>query len=432
MKKELRIKKLEEIQKGEAYGSGVKIPYRGENKPFKTYQIPLDYLIYNKYNGRIRSLVKTYEKHYHKLYPENSDDVKILEGYLYKSNETRNKQTEANIVDLGQRVPGIVTVDGKIIDGNRRASILKRIYSQRNSKYKNHDVDDCKFFVAVILPGEITDDEIRKLEVMYQMGEDAKLDYNPIEKYLMVKDLLDENNFDEDDVAKWMGQGTNVSKVREWRETMVLMDEYLDTQGYKEIYTMLDKREDLFLSVNKYLKRYKNGMPNGNWAPSENDIIDLKLVSFDYIRAQTEGKQFRDIGHSSKGENFFSNQRIWKAFKDYHFKHIDPITESEKSVEEWRQEYKDADISDFLPQRDTEWINQVKKHLGTNFSAATSRLDDKKMENEPIELIQKAWDALSSINEEAETLIDVEVDNLLREMIGKINDLRKVIKKSGI
>lgn len=434
MKHELRIKKLNEIQKGKSFGSGIKIPYRGDNRLFETYQIPWDYLIYNKYNGRIRSLVKTYEKHYHELDPENPSDVEKIEEYLWKSNKTRNDNTEENIVELGQRVHGIVTADGKIIDGNRRAMILKKIYSLRNTKYAGKNVDDCQYFIAAILPDDIQDKEIRKLETIYQMGEDAKLDYNAIEKYLMVKELLDDEEFDENDVTKWMGQGANVSKIKEWRETMVLMDEYLDELGYQDIYTMLDKREDLFLSLNKYIKRYDSGRtsPGGDWTPSKNDVVDLKLISFDHIRAQLDGKQFRNLGHGSKGENFFSIENIWKPFKKYHFENIEPITESEKSVEEWRKENQDADISDFLPRRDEEWAEKINEHLGRNFGRATSKLDNKKAENEPRELINRARNALNSINSDNESLLDSSLDDILKEIIIKINDLRKIIKKSGM
>lgn len=433
MERKFRIQKLKEIQNGDSYGSGIKIPYREEKtRKFNTYQIPLEYLIYNKYNGRIRSLVKTFEKHYHDLDPENLDHVKKIEEYLWKSNKGRNENTEENIAELGQRVHGIVTADGKIIDGNRRAMLLKRIYSQRHTKYQGYaGVDGCQYFIAAILPDDINEKEIRQLETMYQMGEDVKLDYNAIEKYLMVKELLDENSygFSEKDVAKWMGQ--SIGKIKEWKETMVLMDDYLKELGYQEIYTMLDKREDLFLSLNKDIKKYDGGnIPNGDWSPTENDIVDLKLISYDYIRSQVDGKQFRSISRGSKGENFFSTESIWKPFRDYHFNQVEPITENEKTVDEWRQENQDADISDFLPQRDEEWKNQVDSHLGRNFGTANSRLEDKKNENEPRELITKAKNALDSISDDAISLIDQDIDDMLKDMISRINDLRKTIKKS--
>jgi hypothetical protein len=59
------------------------------------------------------------------------------------------------------------------------------------NKPEKLDTEKFKYFEAVILPANLADvpDEIRRLETTYQMGEDKKLDYNPIEKYLKVQEL---------------------------------------------------------------------------------------------------------------------------------------------------------------------------------------------------------------------------------------------------
>ena len=96
-----------------------------------------------------------------------------------------------SLVKDGQQKGGIVTNDGTIIDGNRRAMLLNKIYKDREKMdADNHKVDDCAFFVAVILKEDYGAREISRLETTYQMGEDAKLDYNPIEKYLKCKNTL--------------------------------------------------------------------------------------------------------------------------------------------------------------------------------------------------------------------------------------------------
>ena len=46
--------------------TGIKIMYHGERTPFEAYNIPLDLLVYNPYNGRIGSIVKSYEKQNHR------------------------------------------------------------------------------------------------------------------------------------------------------------------------------------------------------------------------------------------------------------------------------------------------------------------------------------------------------------------------------
>ena len=47
--------------------TGIKIMYHGERKTFDAYLIPLDLLVYNPYNGRIGSVVKSYERQNHKI-----------------------------------------------------------------------------------------------------------------------------------------------------------------------------------------------------------------------------------------------------------------------------------------------------------------------------------------------------------------------------
>ena len=55
---------------------------------------------------------------------------------------------------------------------------------RKGIKSTQEEKDRCAFFKAVILPENATKKEILQLETSFQMGEDAKVDYNPIEKYL--------------------------------------------------------------------------------------------------------------------------------------------------------------------------------------------------------------------------------------------------------
>ena len=67
------------------------------------------------------------------------------------------------------------------------------------------------------------------------MGEDAKVDYNPIEKYLKTRDLR-ESGFMNEDIADFMG--ITKAQVKENLEVLDLIDDYLSTYGYDGIYTM--------------------------------------------------------------------------------------------------------------------------------------------------------------------------------------------------
>ena len=89
------------------------------------------------------------------------------------------------------------------------------------------------------------------------MGEDEKVDYNPIEKYLKCKDLEDAG-FTRDEIASFMG--INKKEVDQNIEILELMDMYLSFYEYDGIYTMAEGHEDSFQKLNIALKQYKSGV----------------------------------------------------------------------------------------------------------------------------------------------------------------------------
>ncbi|MBU8919095.1 hypothetical protein BGM25_23905 [Bacillus sp. FJAT-29953] len=397
MEIELRKKKLKEIQAGEPAMTGIKINYDGDNKIMNAYKIPLDYLIYNQYNGRIGSAVKSYERQYRELNPEELEDKKIIEQFLWESQEKRNEKTEKNLVEYGQQQYGIVTSDGIIIDGNRRASLLNRIYRNRDKwAKKSHNVDHCKYFTAVILPEDADKKAIIKLETTYQLGADEKLDYNPIEKYLKCKDLKEEG-FTENDIANMMSEN-NPKEITKILEIMDLMDDYLDYLDYSGIYTRLEKREGPMVDLHSYLKQYNspNGCNKVNWAYDESDVSDLKSVCFDYIRAQYEGKEFRTIAKPSKKDSIFCNEKLWNKFFEKHMEVIEKVEEPTPS--KLFNDNPDVSRSKLLTTRDNDWSKKIKLTLQNNLKNSEGALENVKQANEPLELLNKALNTLQSIN----------------------------------
>ena len=140
------------------------------------YNISLSNLIYNQHNGRIMSSVKSdiaSDVDRSKLDPETPEGKARIEKYLWDSNPGRNETTETDILkpNVGQKEIGIITRDGIIIDGNRRAMLLNK--------------NNIPTFLCVVLAVDYDDkpELIQKLEAQYQMGEDEKLTYNANEKY---------------------------------------------------------------------------------------------------------------------------------------------------------------------------------------------------------------------------------------------------------
>lgn len=428
MEKEIRKQKLVELLNNPSSieMTGIPLKYKGERKKVNVYKIPLEYLIYNKYNGRIGSTVMSYEAQNGKLDAEDANDKKLIEKFLYDSKKDRNDTTMKSLFKDRQQRYGIVTADGVIIDGNRRAMLLNRLVDKREEMKRTiKDVEHCKYFLAIILDNDATERDIQQLETIYQMGEDDKLDYNPIEKYLKCKQLKN-LGFSEKDISGLMSE--KPKKIEEWLSILNLMEEYLDNYEYNGIYTRLDKTEGPFVDLNSYLESYKKkgaNVSNVDWLYDESDISDLKVVSFDYIRARYEGKEFRDIAKTGKEGSIFFFKEIWSQFLHEHMK----LDVKEDEVKYLREKHPDEDLTKLLGARDTDWTNKVGGNLKGNLRRFSSRLDDKRDSNKPSDLLERALSALQSVDIEQDSFLnDQQVLNMVKEINAITWEMKKKLK----
>lgn len=399
MNKETRIKKIEEITSGEAFTS-IEIPWQDQLQVMRVYKIPLEYLVYNKYNGRILSRTKSLERQNQLLDPETPEGKNIIENLLYESHKDRNAKTQKSLSDFGQQKVGIITRDGIIIDGNRRAMLLNRIGK-----------DD--YFKAVVLPVTLEENplEIERLETSYQMGEDEKLGYNANEKYIKAKEIylkltsatdIDIKNLSDSAVKKisdWMGE--DKKEIIRYLETIVLMEEYLWRWEYDGIYTQLDKREDQFISLQKWLSTfYEKDSAKAFDGYNDSDVDDLKSIAFDYLRCSFEGKRFRTLADGNRNNHFFGNKDIWSSFRDKHFEII------RKLPEEAPVDYSSNNLSAHLNDRDKRFFKNAAfgsnedddNRFLENFANHEERLGYNRAADKPGELVKKALHSIESIN----------------------------------
>jgi hypothetical protein len=398
MNKQTRIEKIQQITgRDQAFGN-LEIPWEDKLEPMNVYKIPLDYLIYNKYNGRILSRTKSLESQHRKIDAETKEGRVLIEKLLWDSNTGRNEHTLKNIISTpGQQKPGIITRDGVIIDGNRRAMLLR----------KSEQFD---YFKAVVLP--ITQEEnpleIEKLETTFQMGEDEKLGYNPIEKYLKAKGLYltlakiiyssNDTNSDKEAIRKisaWMGEDD--SAIKEYLEVMNTMDDYLDYLEYNGIYTQLDGREDQFIQLTRWLKNfYGEGSSKAFDGYRDDDVDDLKIIAYDYIRIKYEGKKFRNIAYGQKENHFFGDENIWASFRNFHFKQKQDIREEKINLNS-------NNLEAHLNDRDNKFYELSQNEEGESFFDENvdnhyQQLKYKQSVGQPEKLLKNARKALESIN----------------------------------
>ena len=204
-----------------------KLTIKGETKNYTVYKIPLKYLYYNNQNGRIATWISKYTIEKGELNPEidREEYNQILHEFIKKSNPAALTKTKSNIDSFGQRVPGVVLQNGRIIDGNRRFTCWRELAQEGK----------VAFFEAVILDEKtgISPKDIKRLELNLQHGEEKPVDYNPIDNLVDIyKDIVENQLFTEAEYVKDTSKSaTEVSKMVEKAKLMVDFLKFINADG---------------------------------------------------------------------------------------------------------------------------------------------------------------------------------------------------------
>ena len=178
-------------------GLSRKLTLNGKTDPYFVYRIKLDMLYYNDKNDRIATWIKRYEAENGALPVDDREAYnEIIQGFIEDSNSEAMDQTLGNIQLFGQREPGVVLQDGRVIDGNRRFTCLRKL-SKENSEFD--------YFEAVILEGDYspTDKRIKTMELNIQIGSEKPVDYDPVDRmYAVYRDLVQNRTFTKDEYAR--------------------------------------------------------------------------------------------------------------------------------------------------------------------------------------------------------------------------------------
>ncbi len=295
-----------------------------------------------------------------------------------------NDNTLEDIAKKGQQIDGVITNNGIIIDGNRRATLLRRLFNGEADKF-NQDVEDFRYFNCIVLPNDMQRKEIMALETMLQIGVDEKVKYNRICLYIKVDNLI-QAGYTHTQIKQYMNLESE-SKVDEMINVYGLMVNYLKAIGKPEHYTLLDGLEDQLIQTYRMFKMLDNQTYLCGWNYTATDVTDFKSVCFDYMRSKFEGKKYRTVllGKTKKTDGVFIEEGIWKDFLKRH----------------------EEIISEANPENETDW------HL---LGKSGGKLDVN---------LNNASEALTSI------INDKDVSKTISEISKKILKLRNLLEADG-
>ena len=279
-----------------------KLTIDGNTKAYPVYRVRLDQLFYNDQNDRIATWISQYKSQHDGQAPDLSDRTaynNLIEQFIIESNPEAIKKTQNNIELVDQREPGVVLADGRIIDGNRRFTCLRRL-EKKNPRYG--------YFETIILDRNIENNakQIKMLELSIQHGEEARVDYNPVDRLVGVyNDIIDTKLLTVAEYARSTNE--TEAEVQKRIEVANLMVEFLEfINAPKQYYVVRDLQVAATLEeLPVLLKKCR----------TSDEKEDMKIAVFTNILMKNSGemrsfvRNLKSIVGSDYQEEFLSEQQ---------------------------------------------------------------------------------------------------------------------------
>jgi hypothetical protein len=190
-------------------------------------------------------------------------------------------ELKADMRGRGQQEPAIITADGILINGNRRAAALRSLFEEN---YLN-----AQYIRCLVLPQDTTAEEIVDLEAELQIARDFKQDYSWVNEALLIQELYDREDKNFDRVAKRMHH--KVNDVREMYDKIQQVQQLVAlSQGTRYLVDFID-HESAFDELAKHIR---------NKPPKEAD--DVRAVYFLGTLAGTEYRTLRHLRRSDAAD----------------------------------------------------------------------------------------------------------------------------------
>ncbi len=374
-----------------------KLSIDGISETYPIYQVKLDALYYNDQNDRIATWISQYKSN-HGIDVIDKSDIEsynmIIQDFIFKSNPEKLKSTQRNISFIGQQKYGVVLNDGRIIDGNRRYACLQNLAK-----------DDPKFnyFEAVILDRDIENSakQIKMLELHIQIGEEARVDYDPIDRLVGIyNDIVLNKLLTVHEYAISTGAQSD-NDVQKQVELSVLLAEFLEAiNAPAQFYIARDLNvAGPLQELQAILKKIKD----------EDQREAVKYAVFTNFLLQPEGDMTRFV-------------RQLKAVASSNY--LDEFVEKELEIAE--------QVLDNLPEVgrvNKEVINQVRKNeetkreLRNTMDIVTNKVKASATKDKPNQILIKAVDSIEAIDQNIIKKLSQEQKSDIKEQLDLLENL---------
>lgn len=397
---------IEGIEKGVVIKTELsrKITIDGLTESYPVYKVRLDYLFFNDQNDRIATWISQYKAD-NNISKLDMSDMKvyndIIHEFICKSNPDSIKKTQANIELVDQREPGVVLLDGRIIDGNRRFTCLRNL-ARNNARFN--------YFETVILEKNLENNakQIKMLELMIQHGEESKVDYNPIDRLVGIyNDIIENELLTPKEYAMSINiTEAEINKQIELAKLLVEFLEMINAPGQFYIARDMDLNGPL-VELQGILKKIKD----------ENEKDEIKSAVFTNFLMQPHGDMTRFIRKiktvaTSKYLGEYLNEQMEIAEKV-----IDKLPEVGRMTKKVINEV-------FRGDQDT------KGQLERSLDKAEMRANSEKTRNRPLHTLEKVGDLLETIDTNIFIKLDKEQIASIITQVDKLEELLNIIREA--
>ncbi|MCD8887255.1 hypothetical protein K2V50_08085 [Staphylococcus epidermidis] len=353
----------------------------------EVYRIPLKYLYYNDRNGRIASVISRVSEDIEVTYDKDNPSYnESIEKMIYETNMAALNNTKKSIKEKGQQVFGYVLDDGRVIDGNRRFTALRKLQKETGKTY---------YFEAVILPftydKKTNRAKIKQLELAIQMGVEGKQDYDKVDEAVDIYQTIEVEQLMT--IADYAKEANKTKKMIEKQlGSAKLIRSFLDFINAPENSYYIIKDTGIYSLFEEAVPKLNKAFPSGG--PPLEDAIE-KFFSFVLLQIQ--------LGTSTRayaGRDYFNN-----------------IVSSKENAMQFTEETEDAidDIRDALDETAINSTSDLKNSLSKSvkelrkINSAYNKVVNKSKRNANID------NFIENIQNISETLNDMEKGNGLPE-----------------
>lgn len=280
----------------------------GKMMELEVCHIPIEHLYFNIENGRYadRMLRLKHENAGKEIDPRQEEWKEKIEKMLageHKDTGADKAAFDKLIEDIKNRTqlrPGVVTMDGGVIDGNRRLAALRRLNHETREKFRTFD--------GVILPKNTTPEDRWRIEAGIQLGVNERWNYSPVNELLKVRDgvrlyedMIRRGKLKKDaDPIQLVSKaiyGRTDTQIREMVSRLDLIDEYLRFTKRREAYDEIGAVSERFLEATRIVQAAENGQRDPAF------LAKLKAVLFYVIdRGEMKNWDLRKIYDALGGD----------------------------------------------------------------------------------------------------------------------------------